>query len=423
MKYSIEDIARIHEIKSLYQKKTTLADGRVITSEVFAVCPFCGDDRGKFSYVVHKDGKKNMYNCFHCGKHGNAYDLHQKLKTIDNKSLKGIGKTSFTPVVEVCDDELVYKASDEYISMVYSSLLKRLVLKQTHKNDLKRRGLTEEDIMRFGFKSTPFYKKRLEIVKELSVEYNLEGVPGFFKNKNGVYDISLTDGYLCPVYDGERSLITGFQIRLDNPINGNKYIWVSSAGKKEGCSSGALSTFLPGKNEKVLLITEGILKASVIHSLLKGEVSVLGIPGINQIKSAQTWLEKYAGQTFLFEAYDMDKVIKQKDKNLFLMAKAEAAKKGTTLYKCVEGDEKFKPVYKALRIKEAATKLLNVAKDYNISAHSLTWDFDKEGFWKDNFKGLDDFLNEYNNKDLFIKYLLRKSSQELEMFEYLKISR
>lgn len=393
--FNIADVAAIHGIEIIKDKG----------SEVFAVCPFCGDRRGKFSYIVQKGDKSNIYNCFACDAHGGVLDLHMKLSgnAYGSNANKQAAKEIFQAIngnmeykkshesaksIPVCHE--AEKASDGRISEVYYAFLKQLTLKDEHKADLVRRGLTETDIKRFRFRSTPDIKQKYDAIRHLLEEgYDLEGVPGFYLNKKNQWDFKISGvGYFCPVYDGEYNLITGFQIRVDKPVNKAKYLWVSSCGCEKGVSSGAVSTFLPGKMNHSVIITEGILKATVIYSLLNGDVSVIGVPGVKSIKGLEDYLDRYKGNAYVFEAYDMDKAVKTDDPH-----------------------EKEKTE----RIAEAAEKLKEMCQEYNIDTHSLTWDFDEKGYWKENFKGLDDFLLSYEKKDLFKAYLLKRTKSSLKV--------
>ena len=105
----------------------------------------------------------------------------------------------------------------------YSLLLSMLPLTPTHKAHLlsPRRGLTEEQIARFGFKSTPpaflcrSYAERLR-----RHGCTLQGVPGFYQDDAGRWTInfgSRTAGILLPAV-GMDGLICGMQIRLDTPL-------------------------------------------------------------------------------------------------------------------------------------------------------------------------------------------------------------
>lgn len=93
----------------------------------------------------------------------------------------------------------------------------------------------------------------------------LNGVPGFFRSKDGSWDVNLRPymrGILIPVRD-EHGLIQGGQIRTDNTKKG-KFRWMSSSGLDDGC---AAQTFLrySGPVAEAVYLTEGPMKADIIH--------------------------------------------------------------------------------------------------------------------------------------------------------------
>lgn len=78
----------------------------------------------------------------------------------------------------------------------------------------------------------------------------LEGVPGFYTRLDNTYDInfySALSGILIPIRSIEGK-IQGFQIRVDRPINGNKYIWFSSVIWNEKFKG--IDDWLKNKSEK-----------------------------------------------------------------------------------------------------------------------------------------------------------------------------
>ncbi|MBP3280728.1 MAG: hypothetical protein J6M44_17415 [Butyrivibrio sp.] len=281
--------------------------------------------------------------------------------------------------------KLPERAEDELCSKVYYRLtkLKCTKLKEEHKKDLLRRGLSEEDIKRFRFCSVP------DSGKEAAGEIVSSGifpakVPGFYTY--GHYSIYTmvddTKGYYCPAFDGETNQIAGMQIRADNPQKGGKYIWLSSSRKHDGASSGALPTILPGKDTSLWIVTEGILKALIIYCLLGKEVSVIGVPGVGTIGGFKEFMKKKAGLNICFvEAYDMDKV----DENKV--------------------------------VKQAQQNLLREIEKNGFKAHTLTWDT-KNGQWQKNYKGLDDFLCDYvktkSGREKFITYLKKIKASLLQ---------
>lgn len=382
-KFNIQDVVNINKNNLAIIKE--LHNG-----EIQAVCPRCGDKRGKFSISI----KKGLFNCYHCDFKGNALSLQMELtgeidpKVAAKTVYECISNDDYVPSTKTMIEEVeeVFKETDENISFVNWAILNHCSLKEEHKADLLRRGFTEEDIIKYHFKSVPSPEEAKEIVKQLIKEhYHLEGVPGFFVNSKGEWTMRLffeetkgkyipKTGYFCPAWDGSQyhnnklPYIVGFQIRFDNPCNGGKYQWFSSNGKNKGVSSGAMATYLPGKGNAVI-VAEGILKANLIYALCKGQITIIGVPGVSNYKKAAPYLKDVS---FFFEAYDMDKVEKEK-------------------------------------IKEEAKRLKSYYQERGILSHSLTWETDD--------KGLDDFLSQYSNVDLFISYLEAKTAIKKEMIK------
>ena len=73
------------------------------------------------------------------------------------------------------------------------------------------------------------YKKMVTLSTKLEEKgIQLDGIPGFYRNRDGRWEASFYEGnkgYLCPVYSLEKQ-ITGFQIRVDKPVNHRKYMLV-----------------------------------------------------------------------------------------------------------------------------------------------------------------------------------------------------
>ncbi len=412
-RFTIADVARMHGIREL----------RTNNSETYCVCPFCGNSKGKFSYIVKKGKKENMYHCWSCDSKGGSVDLHIALSSnIDYSgdegykqacrdifsALKGdevlqeMHKRDIENAPEAVDETI--RNSDMACSAVYYAMLKELSLRAEHKANLLSRGLSEDDIARFKFKSTPKDPKGL-CRKLVSKGYNLEGVPGFYKDGSGEWNLHIAgEGYFCPVYDGEMNYLLGFQIRTDKGSEKDskfpKYVWVSSVNKEKGCSSGALVTCLPGKHQNTIIITEGILKATVIYCLLNKEVTVIGVPGVNATNALASYISRYS-IGYVYEAFDMDKHVNCE--GLDLSVKENLKKKEKT-----EG------------ILSAAQNVRDmISEAYKLPTHELTWDFDEKGYWKEQYKGLDDFLSEnpaYLSK--FISYIVGKAEKNIKIQKF-----
>ncbi len=390
MEFNIGDIANIYGIRPIKEQN----------GEIFAVCPFCGNKKGKFSYLITKGNKSNLYNCWSCGESGSMFDLYRKLsdKSYDEHDYKAMSRDIYKALDNGVSNFVDYtkfknetnesdRREDEYLHKVYKAFLSLLTLKNEHKQDLVRRGLSEKIISAYGFKSIPTNKEGI-CKKLISKGYSLKGVPGFYQKANGDWTINAANGYLCPLFN-HRNLV-GFQVRSDNPKNNCKYVWLSSTGKENGCSSGGRSNFLLGRHKDVFIITEGILKATIIYELLNREISVVGVPGVNAIKDLKNNFD-YFENAFVFEAYDMDKALNYKNE--------EERKKTENIFK-------------------ASIELKRILNESNINNFPIIWDYDENRRWKGNFKGLDDFLYVYTKKHdymNFVKYLLEKSKRLLNI--------
>lgn len=191
------------------------------------VCPFCGDRRGKCNFVVYKDGElANVYHCFHCDAAGNMLTLYVELTglygsdcykkayhEIQKKLDLGAGEQMEKRLEIQCQKKkqkeslakpVDYKRRDH----TYRELLTLLQLSPQHRKDLLSRGLTETEVANMealGYKSTCAEESVAIARKLLKRGCRLEGVPGFFMNYHGDWEIAFyqkNNGYLCPVRCG-----------------------------------------------------------------------------------------------------------------------------------------------------------------------------------------------------------------------------
>jgi hypothetical protein len=165
---------------------------------------------------------------------------------------------------------------------VYVDLLRaHLVLAEEHREALRARGLSDLAIEFDGYKSVPTNIFAANIARALSKDYDLTGVPGFYRDK-GAWRLNFTEWYqgiIIPVRD-TRFRIRGLMIRRDADDK-PKYVWLSSKDKPDGDSPGAPPHFARvdvARATGVITVTEGALKANVI-SELKGE-ALCGIAGV-----------------------------------------------------------------------------------------------------------------------------------------------
>ena len=98
--------------------------------------------------------------------------------------------------------------------------------------------------------------------------------------------------------------IQGIQVRRDN-LTRRKFRWISSVGKQDGTPAEGW-IHLAGPPQESIILTEGPLKADVIHSLT-GQ-TVLAVPGVNSLSQLDYALEymKEQGTQQIMTAFDMD---------------------------------------------------------------------------------------------------------------------
>ena len=189
-------------------------------------CPFCGDRKGKLNLNL----KKNVFKCNRCGESGGMLALYGKIYGLDNQTScreikDALGRNEQAPAYEVKWREIKPAAEDEVITLeqapdevkhkTYTMLLNQLTLTEPHKEGLLKRGFTEQQIEKNGYKSTPVFGFRSLARRLLKMGCVLEGVPGFYEEESGEWSIHFTaksSGFLVPVRNIE-GFIVGMQIR------------------------------------------------------------------------------------------------------------------------------------------------------------------------------------------------------------------
>lgn len=368
------------------------------------VCPFCGDRRGKMNFRIFKEGSpSNTYHCFNCGAKGNMLTLYAELKGIYGADRY---KTAYREILKGCigGDISSYsnRGSNQSVTEpeqpaadldkrheVYMRLLEMLMLSPEHERKLLNRGLTKEQIMEFKFRSTPVSGTE-GLAKKLLLEgYSLSGVPGFYLNSRRNWDIAFyrrNCGILCPAYS-LNGKIEGFQIRLDEPYEGKKYLWLSSANKSWGSSSKSPVAFFGNPYDKTVRVTEGLLKASVAYAL--SGYSFIGIPGVNQYKGLEEvlFVLKQNGLQEVQEYYDMDKRMDIRCHGDYKEEVCTSCQidrdycQGICLHKQQKRDQ----------IQDGCRRLYEICRKLELTYVSKKWDCDENGNWSGNAKGIDDY--------------------------------
>lgn len=277
----------------------------------YVQCPCCDENPHKRHLNINL--KKDVFRCPRCGVSGGIFDLYSLYTGTPRDQVRDvlIGKLGKPDVIDRSKVTVQPQEKEECPltdvdsrHTTYSALLERLSLAQDHRENLLSRGLTESDILRIGYKTTPVVGMS-SIARQLQSEgYYLAGVPGFYRDNSGKWTFAHEKrGILIPVRDPE-GRIQGLQIRRDN-VKKRKFRWVSSIGETDGCGAEGW-THLAGRIRPTIILIEGPMKADVINSLTG--LTVLAVPGVNSLTQLSTTLELLRGQGLqeIKTAFDMD---------------------------------------------------------------------------------------------------------------------
>jgi hypothetical protein len=256
------------------------------------ICPICG------SKSLFINSEKQKFYCHVCGRGGGRISFWAFFRGLPPDDTKRIAKDlaeytgeisdalRYTPIKERKME--IYDASVSVRDRAYRAFLSKLSLKDEHYRDLKRRGYSRKSIEARGFKSTPSPEKMDRVVADLE-EHGIvfKGVSGFHVTPTGkIKGMVCPSGYFLPIKDKEGNIL-GLHIRSDKKEP--KYLTFSSTSKPGGAQWKSPVHTLLGENNDIVIITEGILKAEIIHSALG--VTTIGVLGINATKSLVSTLE------------------------------------------------------------------------------------------------------------------------------------
>lgn len=171
----------------------------------------------------------------------------------------------------------IERKDDNVLDEVYRKLLNLLPLHSMHYNHLKERGMADDEIVQFQYKTLPS-GSRSNILSYFKPS-EVKGVPGF-GIKRGRLTLAGRPGLIIPVMSPEEKIVS-LVIRPDEQVPGRKYIVLSSSWLEKGASPGArLHLAIPPKVETdTIWITEGPLKANM--SAVRLNAKVLAVPGVS----------------------------------------------------------------------------------------------------------------------------------------------
>lgn len=244
------------------------------------------------SYKLNLNYENNKWRCAKCGEAGSPIalfmlftgesDPHKAASTLYKKLRAGETVDIVPKNIEPENKNLMPLAPIEERNKTYKTLLNQLVLTKEHQDNLIKRGLSIEDIQKNEYRSiTPNLDTKKLARQVLQSGALVEGVPGFYKNEQGAWDIRLygDSGYLIPQRDGI-GRIQGFQMRLDK--GDRRYLPLTSSHDFKGTQWRPFIHYSKGsKHVGYAVITEGPLKADVITAL--SGYSVIAVPGVNSL--------------------------------------------------------------------------------------------------------------------------------------------
>ena len=269
-------------------------------------CPCC-EDKPKGRHL-NINMQKNVLRCPRCGFSGGVLDLYAFYAKIPREKvleelLARKGRTIYPRQPSLPEVEEHPLTGVEERHATYTALLQSLTLASDNRENLLSRGLSPEEIHRLGYKTTPVlgFSSLAKRLREKGLY--LAGVPGFYKNQSQ-WTLKIPGrGILIPVRDVQGQ-IQGLQVRLDN-VEKRKFRWLSSNGLEEGCGAKTW-VHLAGDPRPLVLLTEGPMKADVIHALT-GQ-TVLAVPGVNSLAQLGPALKllQAQGLEHIMTAFDMD---------------------------------------------------------------------------------------------------------------------
>lgn len=288
-------------------------------------CPE-SDHRDSFKIQLFENDEEHCFQCYRCNTGGNVptlfMHLMQKHQMISNGTEAArlmhealgdkavvAGQKPYIPPAPPAPKETFSVADIDVRDKTYGKLLELLTLSDTHRSALHKRGLTNEMIDQLGYKSLPRDPKKI-CSTLLQSGFILEGVPGFYKDKQGRWTMNLFGtGIFVPFRNGF-SQIQYLQIRTDSDDPGKRYLAFSSNNRESGTPSYTWAHIHKGADEdwyREVYITEGALKSDVA-SLLSGK-TFIGVQGVGNVGDIPRVLRslKLKGLEKVHLCYDMDK--------------------------------------------------------------------------------------------------------------------
>lgn len=316
-------------------------------------CPIC--DKGANQKKLNVNDSKGVWRCNKCGSHGNALTLHSMLTGLNTKEAykdlmkkyNGLDSDKKLEILNNIDGDpnrQINKVAPLLMrDLSYKTLLNSLNLSENHRQNLIDRGLNDDMIKKFGYKSYPavgfkFYANEAvlktgiinalnECKKYEKLSDNIHyQIPGFYGYGSDVKMVKRKNCFFVPVRDIDGNIMR-MQIRYDNlPDNAtqkqkdafHRYGSWASSEKDDGVSvTGTGNVHFVGfpegdtksddyKTPDTVYLTEGALKADIAHYLSGWAfISLMGVNSQGMLPDALNYLKKH-GTKCINICFDMD---------------------------------------------------------------------------------------------------------------------
>ena len=284
-------------------------------------CPFCDDRKAHLNIRLDK----NVFRCNRCGRGGGVLHLYSAACDVSLNTayeelcriFKGddaVRKTlaNDTPRREVIVKPELPIASSKTRDNTYSNLLSLLSLGATHRESLLMRGLSGEDIVKLGYRTTPAVRAQKIVTELLERGCILEGVPGFYCDENtGTWKLDIrSSGIMIPDRNSNGE-IEAIQIRLD-VVRKSKFLNFTSVDKYYGTPASCCPHFVGISEEtSMVYLTEGVMKSDIAYCLAKElnrPIGIVGLTGVGNINQYQRALDELRamGISKISLAFDTD---------------------------------------------------------------------------------------------------------------------
>ncbi len=285
-------------------------------------CPFCDDQKAHLNVRLDK----NVFRCNRCGKGGGILHLYaithdvtlnaayDELCRIFQSNVHTSKPAQLSPTVISSEIPI---ASSAVRNNTYSNLLSMLSLCSSHRESLLLRGLSGEDIISLGYKTTPAVRAPKLVTQLLERGCELRGVPGFYcDSETGRWKMDIRGSGIMLPDRNSNGEIEAIQIRLDK-VRKSKFNNLTSVDRYYGTTAACCPHFVGiTENTDCVYLTEGVMKADIAYHLsrdLGNPRAFVGLTGVGNIKQFTRALSELQnlGINKVMVAFDMDSIINE----------------------------------------------------------------------------------------------------------------